>query len=136
MNYYELKNFKPLIDRYLPVLFGDGKTIKRGAISVWGDTIGRPGDTIYKLKNIDKKENEIVFDFGSSEIVVINPKNTYVNEKVIGFDSCDKIIWKELEYDLILEYDYINEKLITNTVKGEHSFRVNLKEYAFMLYTW
>lgn len=136
MSYYKLKEFTPIDDNTLVDLFESSKTIKRGAISIWGDTIGKPGDTIYHLKSIVKKDKEIVFNFGSSEIRIINPNNIYVNEKVIGFDKSEKIIWKEFDYNLVLEYSYLGRKLNTNSIKGEHNFKSNMNEYAFMLYTW
>jgi hypothetical protein len=135
MDYYNLSEFSSIEVTELISKFHSSETIKMGVISVFGDSVGKPGDTIYTISSITQRGlNEIVFDLGELQIIVSEPIGVIVNEKVIGISKCSRIEW--LDNDLTLEYTIKKNKLHTRSVEGNHIFRVKENRDALMIYTW
>lgn len=135
MNYYNLSDFKQITIENLIQKFQSRKTISQGSISVFSDSIGKPGDNIYTLISIYKNENEsVVFEFKNDRIVVFNPIFIVSNEKVIGIKNANKIEW--INENLHLIYENRNGILKTYVKIGIHNFRTKESQDAFMLYTW
>ncbi len=130
INKYDYLSIDELVD-----LFHKNKIIKFGSIGLFGDSIGKPGDTIYNLTGIRKiNENTLEFTFGLTKIILHNPLNIYLDENSIIVQSCIKAEW--LESDIKLSYSLILGKLHTELLEGKHTFRANHLENAFTLYCW
>jgi len=135
MNYYELNDFISIQVDELIYSFNSGNTITGGCISVFEDSIGKPGDRLVELKKIFTEKDELVFEFGNNEKVKVkNPSHIVVNDKVIGIQNCDTVKW--ITNDLKLEYQYIDYELKTDAVIGKHFFRTKQNSASFLLYTW
>lgn len=135
MDYYNLSDFTSITIENLIRSFQLKKTIKQGSISVFSDSIGKPGDNIYSLTSIQKNENEsIVFEFNNDKIIVFDPIFIVSNEKMIGIRTARKIEW--IIDDLHLIYDNREGVLKTSVMLGSHNFRVDENFDAFMLYSW
>lgn len=134
MDFYNLSEFTSINITELVNRFHSNETIKMGAISVFGDSVGRPGDTIYSIKSIIQKElDKIVFDLGELKLIVSKPIGITINEKVIGISKCSKIEW--LDSDLCLEY-FVEDNKVQTKKKGNHIFKVKDNIDALMIYTW
>jgi hypothetical protein len=133
MNNYDLTLFNSLTINELVEKF-PSSTINDGSIDVFGDTIGKPGDIVYSLKNIEVDGNTLKFEFGETEVVIFNPINIIVNEKVIGVSDCSKVIWSNgnSSFEYLKEGDSLN----TRVLKGEHFFKTKQNREAFLFYTW
>jgi hypothetical protein len=104
-------------------------------ISVFEDSIGKPGDRIVELKNITVENNKIIFEFGNNEkIIVKNPSHIVINDKVIGIQDSEKVKW--ITKDLSLKYSPKNGEINTEILYGEHFFRIKQKSSAVLFYTW
>lgn len=135
MNYYELKDFKSIESSDLISAFKNGKTITIGCISVFEDSIGKPGDRFVSLKGVFYENDYLVFEFDNDENVIIEkPSHIVVNDKVIGVNSCESIKWNTKELSLF--YQKKAEDLITETIQGEHFFRTKENASAMLFYTW
>ena len=135
MNYYEINDFISIQVDELIFSFNNGDTITGGCVSVFEDSIGKPGDRLVELKKIFKEKDELVFEFGNNEkILVKNPSHIVVNDKVIGIQNCDTVKW--ITNDLTLKYQYVDSELKTDAVIGEHFFRSKQNSASFLLYTW
>lgn len=135
MNYYELKDFESVQINELLLAFKNGETIIRGCISVFEDSIVRPGDRFVELKNIVEENDIVIFEFGNNEKVIVkNPSHIGINEKVIGIHNCNRIDWITNDLSLIFlkEKDLIKFEVI----EGEHFFRVRQNSSALLFYTW
>lgn len=135
MNYYELNDFISIQVRELILTFNNGDTITGGCISVFEDSIGKPGDRLVELKKIFVETDELIFEFGNNEKVKVkNPSHIVVNDKVIGIQNCDTVKW--ITKDLTLKYQLIDSELKTNAIIGEHFFRSKKNSASFLFYTW
>ena len=135
MNYYELNNFKSINVKDLIDNFINDITIKVGSISIFGDTIGKPGDRSSLLKSIRNEEDKLIFEFGNDEkITVYNPIYIVINSKIIGIQNCKKVKW--IFNDLELEYSVKENLIETMTLKGNHSFRIKPYSEALLFFTW
>lgn len=135
MDYYKLSNFNPIIIEDLIQRFQSRGTISQGGISVFGDTVGRPGDNIYTLNSIQKYESEsIAFEFKEMRIIVHKPFFVVSNEKVIGVKNASKVEW--IKKDIHLIYDNKKNVLETFIKFGTHIFRTEENQDAFMFYAW
>lgn len=114
------------------------KAAKIGSITIFGDTLGRPGDTSYFLKEISTLDNEVIFEFKNAIIRVLKPKYFYVNEMMIAIKECEKIIWDDTFFKVKLEYLVLSEenKIKVNVIKGKHTSRIETNEPCFKLATW
>lgn len=122
-------NPNELIDK-----FNKKETIRTGAVSVFGDSIGKPGDLIYTLQNIILESNTLKFLFGNTNITIIDPIEIYVKKKTIEVKNCSKIRW--VDEKLKLEYVLVDNELFTNLITGNHLFKVNKNKEAFTFYAW
>lgn len=94
MNYYNLSEFNQVTCSDLINQFHKNGTIRHGSISIYGDSIGKPGDNFYLLEAIQRLDNDtIIFEFHQDKIIVYSPTNIVLNEKVIGIQSAKKIEW-------------------------------------------
>jgi len=85
MNYYELNDFKSIETSQLILAFRNGKTITTGCISVFEDSIGKPGDRLVELKNITEENNRIFFEFANDEKIIIeSPSHIVINDNLIA----------------------------------------------------
>ena len=85
---------------------------KAGVISLYGNYLGKPGDTISFIKEIKVKKSILVINLGKDVITIYSPKEISFNSSKIEITSIDKI--------------YLNEKIL----------EANDNEKAFVLYTW
>lgn len=135
MNYYELNDFKSIETSELILAFRNGKTINTGCISVFEDSIGKPGDRLVELKKIIEENNRIIFEFGNEEkIIVESPSHIVINDKVIGIQNSEKVKW--ITKELCLKYIKVDEIIETKVLKGEHFFRIKQNSSALLIYTW
>jgi hypothetical protein len=135
MNYYELNDFTSIETNQLILAFKNGTTIRSGCISVFEDSIGKPGDRLVELKKISEDDDNIIFEFENNERIIIkNPTHIVINEKVVGIQNCEKAKW--LKNDLSLEYTKDNDLVKTEVIEGEHFFRINQNSSALLFYTW
>lgn len=135
MNYYELKDFKSIEINELILAFRNGKTIINGCISVFEDSVGKPGDRLVELKKITEENNRIIFEFGNDEkIIVENPSHIVINDKVIRIQNSEKVKW--IVKELCLEYIKFDEIIETKVLEGEHFFRIKQNSSALLIYTW
>lgn len=135
MNYYELNDFKPIETSQLILAFRNGKTITTGCISVFEDSIGKPGDRLVELKNITEENNRIFFEFANDEKIIIeSPSHIVINDKVIGIQNSDKVNW--ITKELCLKYIKVDEIVETKVLEGEHFFRIKQNSSALLIYTW
>jgi hypothetical protein len=74
------------------------------------------------------------FEFGETEVVIFDPINIIVNEKVIGISDCSRVIWSNTNSS----FEYLKEDndLITKVLRGEHFFKTKQNREAFLFYTW
>jgi len=138
-NHYNLEKLNPIDKHKLIEHYKESKASISGAVFIWGDCFGKPGDTIYCLQNLTWiNENELLFKFKWSNIHVYNPMGIYVNEMMIAINICDRIIWDDYFFDVKLAYDFDqpNQELKTKIIKGEHNPRINIKEPCLKLVTW
>jgi uncharacterized membrane protein len=135
MNYYNLSDFDPISIESLISRFQSRQTIICGSISIFGDSIGKPGENIYTLISIHKNENEsVIFEFKNDRIIVFRPIFIVSNEKLIGVKQAYRIEW--INNDLHLIYNNRNG-IVENTLRiGSHIFRTKESQDAFMFYTW
>jgi hypothetical protein len=134
MNFYQLSAFEPVSIHTLLKLFVDGETIKSCAISVYGDTVGKPGDTVYSLHGISLIDDSLFFDLGKTSLTVSGSSGIIVNEKIIGIKKCSKVIWTQGRTSLI--YQIQNDELLTSGGTGGHVFHADKDEDALLLYVW
>lgn len=135
MNPYELSNFQAINSFDLITNFNNGKTIRECCISVFDDTIGKPGDRMVELKSIVHVENTLIFEFGVNEkIIITEPEYIVINSKIIGIGSFKMIKWHFKELELL--YTKENDQVVGKVISGEHYFRIKKGAVAFMLYTW
>lgn len=134
MDYYNIAEFKAITIGELSEKFINNQTIKRGAISVFGDTIGKPGDLSYSLNRICLEKNKLIFLFGTTSIIIEKPIGIYINNKIISVHKASKITWKNKE--IILEYVVDESKIKNQVLKGKHTFGIDIDKEAFMYYTW
>lgn len=135
MNYYVLNEFEPIDTNDLIVAFEDGNTIKSGCISIYEDSIGKPGDRFIEIKNLLVKGDKLVFEFENNEQVIIKkPVHIVINEKVIGVLSCEELDW--ISKALHLRYAKINNKIHPTALTGEHHFSTKENSQSFLFYTW
>jgi hypothetical protein len=135
MNYYELNDFKSIETSQLILAFRNGKTITTGCISVFEDSIGKPGDRLVELKNITEENNRIIFEFANDEKIIIeSPSHIVINDKVIGIQNSDKVNW--ITKELCLKYIKVDEIVETKVLEGEHFFRIKQNSSALLIYTW
>lgn len=137
MNYYDLQEFTGLKISQLLESFKSEKTIRFGSISVFEDSIGKPGDRILELRKIEIKEDDLHLYFNENEKIIINkPNHVVINEKVIGIQKCKEINWINKDLNLVYSMDSNNSKIQTKVITGEHNFRVNNNSAAFLFYSW
>lgn len=135
MNYYELKNFHSISVAELIKEFKVGNLIKQGCISIFNDSIGKPGDRTVELTNVGMDSDKLIFEFGKYEKIILNePNNIVINSKVIGVQNCREIRWhlKDLE----LKYFINEDEVKTFATKGEHIFSVKGDSAPLLFYTW
>ena len=113
----------------------NGKIIKEGVLSIYSDTIGKPGDRILTLNKIELLENnELQFFFGKDEIVrILNPMNMEFNNKIIVINST-RILWKSNNFEF--EYRVMNSEIIPSLINGDHVFRTKKGTPAFEFSSW
>lgn len=110
--------------------------ITNGCISVFGDTVGKPGDIIYTLKCIDLVQEGLRFKFGcTTEIIVSEPLDIVINQKVLGIRNCSKITWSIRENSFSYTRN-INNEIETKVLKGQHNFNLRPNTEAFLFSTW
>ena len=137
MNFYDLKLFEPVELESLPDLFKLDKCIKKGGVSVFEDTIGKPGDAIFTLVNVEITHNplKIILEFrGDEKIVIYNPQNLYVNQKIIAMDSFERLEWTGSNF--YLEYSKSDNRILTKSLPNTHVFNINIEAIAFLFYSW
>lgn len=137
MDYYDLKLSTPIRVEQFIELYEKGLCIQRGGISVFEDSIGKPGDTIYSLIDVQVSYELLTIKFnfsGDEEILIQSPQNVYVNKKIIGIESFEKLTWSGLNFHL--EYDFVNKNLVTKSLRGVHNFKINKKGIGFLFYSW
>lgn len=115
-------------------LFEENNIIKNGALSVFGDSIGKPGDIIYKLSYIKNNDINIEFGFKGVKILVYHPNFIVSNEKMICIKYSKKIEW--IDKNIHLVYNQIENELKTEIIIGKHFFRTKNNENALLFYTW
>ncbi len=121
----------------LKEFFQQDLCVRRGGISVFEDSMGRPGDTIYSLNEVqisnDPLTIKLKFD-GCEEIIILNPENLYVNQKIIGIVSFEKLDW--IGFNFHMEYHLLNNKIETKNLVGNHRFKINEQGVGFLFYSW
>ena len=118
-------------------LFQKGLCVKRGGISVFEDSMGKPGDTIYSLNDVQISNDPLTIKLkfnGSEEIIILDPENLFVNQKIMGIDSFEKLDW--IGFNFHMEYHLLNNKLETKNLVGNHSFKINEQGVGFLFYSW
>ena len=139
-DYYDIMSFEPLKNNWeLTEQYKESKASLSGTLTVWGDTIGRPGDTLYSLNEIKiTKEGVIVFEFNNSCVQLVNPIDIYVNKMIIAVRKSDKIIWEDVHFNTKIEYNF--DKSVQNVeakiIFGEHLPNLDSAEPCFMLSAW
>src|SRR6218665_273483 len=135
MDFYKLLDFETIsIDKFIQ-MFHSNETIKFGAISVFGDSIGKPGDITYSLESVNKiGDHAIALEFRGLRLIIYNPQNIVINEKVIGGSKCSKIEWVDDNVHLV--YELFNDKLQIQVIRGEHFFRTMENRDALIIYAW
>lgn len=94
MAYYDLKNHNTITVVELLEKFSEKKTITEGCISIFEDSIGKPGDRFSQLTALTYSAEKLRFSFGKKETITISyPKGIVINEKVIGVQECKQIEW-------------------------------------------
>jgi hypothetical protein len=114
--------------------FNDGKTIKFGCISVWNDSIGRPGDNIYTLSEVKYLEvpGILLFSFKKNSISLRNFKKILINNRMICIEFAEEIKWEEPDVELL--YNNVDNNIVCKLIRGKHTFSTSIFERAFMFY--
>lgn len=135
MNYYNLQEFEPVkIDELLKA-FNDNKVLKSGCISVYEDSIGKPGDRFSELKNLSFLGDHLILEFGGNERVTIKgTDHIVINSKAFGIQFCEEIVWEC--FDLKMIFEVKDNSVKTQLSSGQHNFKINPNAPAFLFYTW
>ena len=111
----------------------------RGSLWFFGESFGRPGDNIHRVKSIsyDGKLLVIVFEQWE-ELFVYNPENIESDEKKLKIGKASKVKWSYIPYGNYSErktITYIHKKneIIKITEYGEKVIVVGEKVSAVML---
>ena len=73
--------------------------IKGGTPEFWGDTIGRPSESIYKMKDIFIEDTNLVMILEDDEkIVISNPSNFVLNDNKFTIPNSDKVTFQWFYY--------------------------------------
>jgi hypothetical protein len=119
-----------LIKKYI-----QGETINMGSLSLWGDSIGRPGDIIYTLISITKKNSNIIqFNFKDMIVDVFGPIDIAIDENSIVIYLADKL--ELFDSSVHLVYERKDHNFDVSAVSGFHSFKVDINRPAFVLNAW
>ncbi|WP_430966728.1 hypothetical protein [Spongiimicrobium sp. 2-473A-2-J] len=136
MDYYNINELEPIDKSQIKTLYKKSKASEGGSILVWGDCIGRPGDNIYRLLQIEEfDEGMYLFNFSKSDIILKEPNKVYINEFIIAVECCNEIIWHDRSSGLKIRYSFnpSSKSLIANVLKGSHNPVISINEPAFML---
>lgn len=135
MNYYNINEYTLLKIIALIDAFRQNKTIRSGSISIFDDTIGKPGDRIVELTNILQDGSRLHFVFHNGEKIILTmPSDPIINDKVIGIRDAVEVEWIAKEVHLL--YKCQNNELNGIAQVGNHNFRINRSSPAFLYYTW
>jgi hypothetical protein len=136
-NVYDTKQLVPIEASKFIESYEYSKASQIGIITIFGDVLGRSGDTGYFLKQISIVGSEVKLEFENAIIRVINPRYFFVNEMMIAIKECDKIIWDDTFFGVKTEYILSQEnKIAVNVITGEHTPRIKKNEPCFILATW
>lgn len=112
---------------------------KRGSLWFFGESFGRPGDNIHRVKSItyDGEILIIVFDQWE-ELFVYNPEDIVSNQKELKIANASKVKWSYFPYGNYNErktitYFHRNEEIIKLTKNGEKTILNDSKVPAIML---
>ena len=137
MDYYNPNLFHKISIEELLLELKNNRLINEGSISVWGDEIGKPGDSIYTLKNIafDGQNSKLTLLFGTNCVIEIqDPEEITLNEKIVCIKNATKVLWNT--NNMSLNYDRKNNQLFGTANNGPHTFRIQSEKPAFLFYTW
>lgn len=134
IDFYNKNNFNSISINGLTELFKNNNTIRKGAISIFGDSIGKPGDISYCLNYIKTRENVIEFGINYGKILIYYPFFIVSNEKMICIGDSTRIEWIDENTHLI--YNKVDNIVKTEVIIGKHSFRTKNDEDALLFYTW
>jgi hypothetical protein len=107
-----------------------------GALSIYGDELGKPGDNIYNLKDInyDSESDELKFYFKNSMIVtLIKATNVEFNTKFIKIQNAEYI--KLITNTKKLIYSKAGSTIKTECLDN-HVFKINPEMPALYFYSW
>lgn len=93
IDYYNIQDFTEITTDQLISDFENKSTIQMGSLSIYNGSLGKPGDRIFKLKNITTFSGGIDFHFDTNKIRIFEPSKIVVNAKIIGIGKCSHIIW-------------------------------------------
>lgn len=135
MNYYNLQEFAPIKTDELLNAFTDNKVLKEGCISVFEDSIGKPGDRFSELRNLSFVDDCLSLEFGGNEKITIKgADHIVINSKAFGIQFCKEIVWEC--FDLKMVFEPKGNSLETLLESGQHNFKTNQNAPAFLFYTW
>lgn len=135
MNYYNLEEFEPMKSDELLNAFTDNKVLKEGCVSVYEDSIGKPGDRFSELKRLSFLDDVLILEFGGNEKITIKgADHIVINSKAFGIQFCEEIVWEC--FDLKMVFVRKGNSLETLLESGQHDFNINHKAPAFLFYTW
>ncbi|WP_299527082.1 hypothetical protein [Winogradskyella sp.] len=115
----------------------DSKAYSNGCIEIWGDSIGRPGDNLYSISDIEvPNQRTLKINLGHGNIKLIDPKEFYCDNTSLIVNTSSEVIW---EMPLInLKLYYLVEKkfgdIMCNSTIGEHTFKIDKEKPSFKMY--
>lgn len=116
--------------------FEEDKIIKEGILSVFSDTVGKPGDRILELIKIElTNENVLSFFFGKNEIIqIFNPARINCDNCKIVIHEASRISWKSNNFEFL--YNCQNSEIEPILLTGGHVFRIKKGTPAFEFISW
>jgi|SRR5690606_20792454 len=120
---------------------------KGGTPEFWGDTIGRPSESIYKMKDIFIENASLIIILENSEKIIINNPSDFIldNEKFI-IPHSDKVIFQWYYYgkpqteENLYYFKYEHSKKIikasSNVTWFNPAFKTNPSKPAFGFFFW
>ncbi len=137
-NYYDIEKMNSISEKMFVNSFKKSKASITGIISVFGDTLGQPGDTLYSLSKLTVENQNVFFDFLNSKITVVKANMFFVNEMIIAIKECEKVVWHDDTFNIKIEYDYSKKNNIVNTniIEGNHVPIIKLNEPCLIISSW
>lgn len=130
-----IKSNNPMYIDELVESFMQNKILKSGCISVYEDSIGKPGDRFSELRKLSFLDDLLILEFGGNEKITIKgADHIVINSKAFGIQFCKEIVWEC--FDLKMVFEPKGNSLETFLESGQHNFKTNQNAPAFLFYTW